>query len=385
MSERVPPRAVPALTLALALIFALEVLCGSGAVTVPVLVRMGAVAPDQGDAPLRWLAHGALHGSFLHAGMNLYVLYMVGGSMEVVLGPWRVLLIFVASVVGGGVAMQLATPEAVGIGSSGGIWGLFGAFAWLVYHPQGILAEEGAARLREGVVRMLVLNLMISLVPGISAAAHLGGGLVGTLLMATGLLAWRPDRPVRWPIPTPAWLKGAGAAATLIYAGATAVSIGRGAPWELAAASEWVRVPAFAGSVEVPSILTDLGMEEGDRLFGDTWRDPAMVQVQVRDVPLADEEVRAVVDLFLESWKEDGGRAEARREGSLWVIDGRQGEQAAHLRIGPAGWVSVMVIADPDSGLDVLTWARRVAGSYVAGGETVPTRDRRPVPMEESR
>jgi hypothetical protein len=46
------------------------------------------------------------------------------------------------------------------------------------------------APMRRSFGQILVLNLMLSFLPGISLWGHLGGGLGGALLMASGAVAW---------------------------------------------------------------------------------------------------------------------------------------------------------------------------------------------------
>ena len=76
-----------------------------------------------------------LHGSLLHLGINMLVLYFVGPHLERRVGYWRTLAIFSAAAVAGGVfwlAVDLfSRSPAHLVGASGGVIGIFTAFCML--------------------------------------------------------------------------------------------------------------------------------------------------------------------------------------------------------------------------------------------------------------
>jgi hypothetical protein len=83
----------------------------------------------------------------------------------------------------------------------------------------------------------ILLNLGISLLPGIDAAAHLGGGLTGALVLASGLLYPRTDQPSRdskrfKPTPAPAWISGLAVASVLLLAYGVLTALFEGQPWD---------------------------------------------------------------------------------------------------------------------------------------------------------
>ena len=60
---------------------------------------------------------------------NMYALLLVGPALERVFGPIRFLAVYLVSAAGGSVMYYyLAQPNALALGASGAIFGLFGAW-----------------------------------------------------------------------------------------------------------------------------------------------------------------------------------------------------------------------------------------------------------------
>ncbi len=159
---------------------------------VGILTSVGALRTS-GDPAFAWpqlLGYAFLHGGLLHIGMNGYALYLLGSVLERLVGTSRLIVIYAVSCLGGGLAVWLLQPGGITVGASGGIWGLMTAMAVLFFRPQGIVPEVMVAPMRRSFGQILVLNLMLSFLPGISLWGHLGGGLGGALLMASGAVAW---------------------------------------------------------------------------------------------------------------------------------------------------------------------------------------------------
>jgi membrane associated rhomboid family serine protease len=146
----------------------------------------------QGDPAFSWaqlLGYSFFHGGIVHIAMNGYALYLLGTFLERLVGTTRLIVIYTVSCLGGGVAVWLLQGQGVTVGASGGIWGLMTAMAVLFFRPQGIVPEVMVAPMRRSFGQILVLNLMLSFLPGISLWGHLGGGLGGAVLMGSGLVA----------------------------------------------------------------------------------------------------------------------------------------------------------------------------------------------------
>jgi membrane associated rhomboid family serine protease len=119
---------------------------------------------------------------------NMYALYIVGPTLERMLGSLRFTGVYLVSAIGGSVMYYyLAQPWAGALGASGAIFGLFGA--WFVV----------AKKLRldaRGIVTLIVINLVISFVwrGAIAWQAHIGGLLAGALITAAYAYAPRKNQ-----------------------------------------------------------------------------------------------------------------------------------------------------------------------------------------------
>jgi membrane associated rhomboid family serine protease len=123
----------------------------------------------------RLLTAAFLHLSLLHLGANMISLYFVGPAMEQVLGGWRFLALYLASALGGSVAVYVFDdPRATVVGASGAIFGLLGACLDMV-RKIGLNLQW--------LVTIIVLNFVFTFsVAGISRLGHLGGFVTGALL-----------------------------------------------------------------------------------------------------------------------------------------------------------------------------------------------------------
>jgi membrane associated rhomboid family serine protease len=139
-----------------------------------------------------------LHMGVLHLLLNMYFLYVVGPLLERMLGPGRFLLLYAAAGVTGSCAAMLFAPNTVPIGASGALCGLLGGMAGWVYLNRSYMPRELSGRLMRAVITNVVLIVFISLLPGVSASGHFGGG-VGGLAAAVPLTYSRFGRgPQRW-------------------------------------------------------------------------------------------------------------------------------------------------------------------------------------------
>lgn len=149
-----------------------------------------ATAPD-------WIAAGEwwrlLTGAFLHYGLthlavNMLSLYILGRDLEAYLGSVKYAAIYVLSALGGSVAVVFfAFPFADVAGASGAIFGLLGA--------TGVALYQRKANLRS-LFAILLMNVLISFLPGISLAAHAGGLVVGAIAGAIVIYGRRRTQAV---------------------------------------------------------------------------------------------------------------------------------------------------------------------------------------------
>jgi len=120
-----------------------------------------------------------LHGSLLHIGVNMMSLWFLGRFIEYAMGSWRMLLVYVASLVAAGLGVvYFSSPLVPTVGASGAIFGLFGALFAIGFK----LGKPGMALVRAN-VGILIVNLLITFtVPAISWQAHVSGLVAGFVL-----------------------------------------------------------------------------------------------------------------------------------------------------------------------------------------------------------
>ena len=125
-----------------------------------------------------------VHSGFWHVGLNMLALWLIGRSLEPLLGRWRFLTLYVLSAIGGSVAVALLSPMTPVVGASGAIFGLFGALL--------IIGRHIGANIT-GIAIILGMNLVIGFIPGfnVSWQAHIGGLLTG---LAIGFLFTRTKK-----------------------------------------------------------------------------------------------------------------------------------------------------------------------------------------------
>ncbi|HEX3670686.1 MAG TPA: rhomboid family intramembrane serine protease [Candidatus Cybelea sp.] len=130
-----------------------------------------------------------LHGSLLHIGVNMLSLWYLGRFIEYAMGPWRMLLVYVVSLVASGLGVvYFSAPLVPTVGASGAIFGLFGALFAIGFK----LGKPGMDLVRAN-VGILILNLVITFtVPAISWQAHVAGLLAGFVL--TYIIYYPPRR-----------------------------------------------------------------------------------------------------------------------------------------------------------------------------------------------
>jgi membrane associated rhomboid family serine protease len=124
-----------------------------------------------------------LHYGILHVLLNMWALWVLGRTLEAVLGPVRFLALYLTAGLGGGVAAYLFSPDSATAGASGAIFGLFAAL---------FIVLKRLGRDTSSVVPILILNIAISFVPGISLAGHLGGLITGAIVAVA--LAYAPRK-----------------------------------------------------------------------------------------------------------------------------------------------------------------------------------------------
>lgn len=115
-----------------------------------------------------------LHGSLLHIGFNMLMLWWFGRPLEALLGRARFLAIFFISILAGSAGALLVTPDVPTIGASGAVFGILGA--GLVLERNRINVFGGSALI------VVVLNLALGFtLNNVSIGGHVGGLVGGAL------------------------------------------------------------------------------------------------------------------------------------------------------------------------------------------------------------
>jgi membrane associated rhomboid family serine protease len=118
-----------------------------------------------------------LHGGLQHVALNMYVLWLLGSMIEPAIGSGKFTAVyFVSGLTASATSYWLGAANQVGVGASGAIFGLLGA--WLAYSYRRRQTAWGAAQFRWALM-WIGINFVLGLsVPGVDNFAHLGG-LVG--------------------------------------------------------------------------------------------------------------------------------------------------------------------------------------------------------------
>ncbi|MEZ3161844.1 rhomboid family intramembrane serine protease [Microbacterium sp. BWT-B31] len=152
------------------------------------LVLPGGPLPFQ---PWRLVTVLLVHSGFWHVGLNMLALWMIGRSLEPLVGRWRFLVLYLLSGLGGSVAVSLLAPFTWVVGASGAVFGLFGALL--------VIGRHIGANIR-GIAIVIGINLALPFVLALFGAigsgsflgaleairiswqAHVGGLVVGALV-----------------------------------------------------------------------------------------------------------------------------------------------------------------------------------------------------------
>lgn len=126
----------------------------------------------------RLLTAAFLHIGPLHLLCNMYALYIIGSQVETFFGKKKYLIVYIGSAITGSL-LSILMSNYVSAGASGAIFGLLGALLYFGYHYRLYLGNF----MKSQIIPVVILNLTLSLLPGIDGAGHIGG-LIGGILIA---------------------------------------------------------------------------------------------------------------------------------------------------------------------------------------------------------
>jgi membrane associated rhomboid family serine protease len=125
----------------------------------------------------RLLTGATMHASISHVFLNCMAFFNLGSAIEFLSNRAHLAIVFLFSVIGGGLLSLFLLPDINSVGASGGIVGLLGYLAVYGYKRRRLLPQS--------FLRTMMINIGIMVVIGVAAyqyidnGAHLGGLLVG--------------------------------------------------------------------------------------------------------------------------------------------------------------------------------------------------------------
>ncbi len=132
-----------------------------------------------------------LHGSIPHVLLNMVALLQVGNIVETMFGKVRFALLYAVAIAGSGLCVLYFNYDVPTLGASGAIFGLFGALVAV-----GLRLGARGRSLIAQVIPIIAINLLFTFsVPGISAAAHVGGLVTGFI---AGLVLYMVPRRAQY-------------------------------------------------------------------------------------------------------------------------------------------------------------------------------------------
>jgi membrane associated rhomboid family serine protease len=157
------------------------------------------------------VSYGFLHGGLLHLSLNLFAMWMLGVQLENAWGSRLFAIYYLVCVLGAGLIQLVVASYGVlnaeiypTIGASGGVFGILLAFGMMFPNQRLIfLLLPVPIRAKYFVIGYGAFELFAGIsgtTAGIAHFAHLGGMLVGFLLIQywRGRLPIRPRRRVFW-------------------------------------------------------------------------------------------------------------------------------------------------------------------------------------------
>ena len=120
-----------------------------------------------------------LHGSFTHILFNAFSLFVFAPDLERLIGKGRFITIYIASGLAGNILTYIIQDYGyASVGASGAIFGVFGAFAALVY-----FTRNNFPQLKQVILPLVIISVIMTfLSSGVNAVAHIGGLATGFVL-----------------------------------------------------------------------------------------------------------------------------------------------------------------------------------------------------------
>lgn len=167
--------------LAIIVIYFIVISLNGGTTDNVTLVRFGALFPPfirEYGQYYRLITSIFIHIGLIHLFFNGYALYIFGTQIERLMGFKKYIAFFLLTGISGNILTYFFSYESISAGASGSLFGLLGAFLYLIQRKPHMITPEG----KRSILKLVGINVLITiLVPNISATAHFGGLISGYL------------------------------------------------------------------------------------------------------------------------------------------------------------------------------------------------------------
>jgi rhomboid protease GluP len=140
----------------------------------------------------RLITAGFLHGGLIHIFMNSWSLFILVREVEQFFGTSRLITAYVFATFTGFLCSYLFSPGALSLGASAACFGLIGIMLSMGVRNR---ADPLSQAIRAHYGQWLVIGIVLSLMPGIDIAAHIGGFIGGFIVGWLGGLPGLPNTP----------------------------------------------------------------------------------------------------------------------------------------------------------------------------------------------
>jgi rhomboid protease GluP len=137
----------------------------------------------------RLITAGFLHGGIVHIAMNSWTLFILVTEAEMFYGTSRVVFTYVFSTFTGFWLSTIWSPHSSSLGASAACFGYFGLMLAMALRRR---SDPLAQAVRSHYGQWLIFGLLLSILPGVDLAAHIGGFVGGFVI---GLIAGLPGLP----------------------------------------------------------------------------------------------------------------------------------------------------------------------------------------------
>jgi len=140
----------------------------------------------------RLITAGFLHGGFMHIFMNSWSLFILVTEVEQFYGTNRLIVAYVFATFTGFLCSLLWSPGALSLGASAACFGMFGIMLAMGLRNR---TDPLAQAVKAHYSQWFIIGIVLSLMPGIDMAAHIGGFAGGFVVGWVGGLPGLPNSP----------------------------------------------------------------------------------------------------------------------------------------------------------------------------------------------